>query len=1424
MSVETTRPDVDFLINLHQSLAAQSGGVVVLGGPRGVGKAALLSQARRELLARGRNVLFGRSEPASPLPYAALREPAAQAMAFLEARGIAEQFVDEYAAALGVLLPSLHAESGRRAYDKASFFESLRAFFLALARFGPLTLLLADMHYADQDTRDAVRFLAVHLFDPDVVGGDPTDSFSGILLLSTRTDDVDNQRFAESISQGRRSQLIEINGMSRSELLRYLDKHPSFLDKLLTATHGRPEDLEEIIEAIPNDVSVLLLQRVNSLNEHQRQILGVLAALGHPSPPDLIAAVLKMPTPHIAPWLVSLVEKKLLVRRIHNGELLFAWTRPHLQEALLAAMPSDERQQLHQAIGEALLLRQGGDGRDLEQTLAFYFLRGAQPQLGVPYAIQASEKLMLTFAYGTAVSLIEQALQHATDADMRFALLTQLVEAQRLRGELRQALIAAEDMRALAPAHKLPQVLRRIGELLALRGELRQSLDTLQQALSLADSTDSNDDLPEAALTLAALADAAYAKGDLAEADRAASLALTRAPRAPTAFQLHLANTRAKIAYSRDQIDEAETQFLANLRMAEANGLEREAILARTNAGLALSKRGQHTRARDILEKALSSAHAVGDLRSGACALQNLGAISQRTGDLGRALSYYRSALSLFSRLADRTEIRRATWNLANLYIAIGRIDEARQYLEQSRRLAESDNAQRARAFVFFTDGDISMEEGRSTAALASYQRARDIFASLSEHSRVAEMTVKMAWAGLALGDLELVQQCIDALHAQSLDGVAEARAIAVEGALLSLRPATVVRGLSMLEQSISQFAKYQSDEDQWRSMLFLAEQYEVRGDVKSAHDVRERAKVLVLRVADTLPPALQTQFLQDPLRANIINPSIPELPSSNGKGNTHTGQYQNQSPNHLPIFTDDKSLLRSSVENGVNDLKEQHDGKIDKVLPNHPVSHVYAAWSAERRKEWREKYPEIIGQSTALLKVFDRLDRIARSKQATVLVRGDSGTGKELVAAAVHRHSICAHGPFVRVNCAALVETLLLSELFGHEKGSFTGAHSRKIGRFELARGGTIFLDEIGDISPKTQVSLLRVLQERTFERVGGTQSVTTNAVVICATHRDLEAMVAAGTFREDLYYRLKGVVVELPALRDRPEDIPYLARHFLEKAREELGRAPHKISPAAEQILLRYRWPGNIREMQNVIRSVALFCEGDAVEVQHLMEFPELFDAQNFMQASISSSAISAGNPPPIPNGSSTTNGTAQDEHHPKDIQKDIQKDTQKDAHREIHRPEKLERSERYEKHESPPVVDSPKDALHPHDTQSDHLDKNENTEKYEYADAKADQKTDAKTDEESAHPTSAALRRLEGAGAASSLSLSDLKRRIEFEAIADAIRQTGGNVTKAAQLLNMKRPRLSQIVNSNPALKAIKDQCRGDVEGDEGDESAP
>lgn len=301
------------------------------------------------------------------------------------------------------------------------------------------------------------------------------------------------------------------------------------------------------------------------------------------------------------------------------------------------------------------------------------------------------------------------------------------------------------------------------------------------------------------------------------------------------------------------------------------------------------------------------------------------------------------------------------------------------------------------------------------------------------------------------------------------------------------------------------------------------------------------------------------------------------------------------------------------TVEKAVDAMKKGAFDYISKPFTNEEFLVVVAkalehfrlvAAHRKLRKEVEDRYRfgNIVSKSAVMRRLFETIEKIAPSK-ATVLITGESGTGKELVAQAIHYHSPRKEKPFVSVNCGALPETLLESELFGHEKGAFTGAIQRRKGRFELAHEGTLFLDEISEMSPHLQVKLLRVLQEMEFERVGGMETVHVDVRVIAASNRDLKLEMEEGRFRSDLFYRLNVVHIHVPPLRERKEDIPILVQHFITRYSEELGRErPIRVHPEAMRCLMEYHWPGNVRELENVVERAMILATGEEITLRDL------------------------------------------------------------------------------------------------------------------------------------------------------------------------------------------------------------------------------
>ena len=316
--------------------------------------------------------------------------------------------------------------------------------------------------------------------------------------------------------------------------------------------------------------------------------------------------------------------------------------------------------------------------------------------------------------------------------------------------------------------------------------------------------------------------------------------------------------------------------------------------------------------------------------------------------------------------------------------------------------------------------------------------------------------------------------------------------------------------------------------------------------------------------------------------------------------------------------------LIVTGVDSTAEAVRAMKAGAYDYILKpldmemvrrqlNKIVQHQQLLYETSLHPEQKFRFENLVGRDQAMFELFDKIRQVAQT-DTTVLIHGESGTGKELIAEAIHARSPRCRQPFIRVNCAALTETLINSALFGHEKGAFTGAGNRKMGFFEAADGGTIFLDEIGDIPMQTQVALLRVLELGNFQRVGGTATIQVNTRIICATNRDLTTAIKQKTFREDLYYRINVISLTAPALRERTLDIPLLANFFLERYRHETGKNIVGISKAAMSLLTTHQWPGNVRELANTLEHAVVFCQDRTINPDHLPEHLRSSGAPDF------------------------------------------------------------------------------------------------------------------------------------------------------------------------------------------------------------------
>ena len=365
----------------------------------------------------------------------------------------------------------------------------------------------------------------------------------------------------------------------------------------------------------------------------------------------------------------------------------------------------------------------------------------------------------------------------------------------------------------------------------------------------------------------------------------------------------------------------------------------------------------------------------------------------------------------------------------------------------------------------------------------------------------------------------------------------------------------------------------------------------------------------LAARVIDSGRPIVVPHTAQEPLFTRGGKPAVDRsffcVPI--GVGRKTLGALEAEAPFHRDRDLDDVQQFLQVVASMLGQAL-----RVDRLVDNERQK--LRDENQHLREELKQRYDfsHIIGTSGPMRGVYEQITQVAGTN-TTVLIRGESGTGKELIAHAIHYSSTRAKKAFVKVSCGALPDTLIESELFGYEKGAFTGAEGRKKGRFDLADGGTLFLDEIGDVNLAPQVKLLRVLQEREFERLGGTESIKVNVRLIAATNQRLEEAIAAGTFRADLHYRLNVFTIFVPPLRERKTDITLLAEHFLEKYSSEHGKQIRRISTPAIDMLMSYHWPGNVRELENTIERSVLVCDGNVIHGHHLPPTLQTAEATN-------------------------------------------------------------------------------------------------------------------------------------------------------------------------------------------------------------------
>jgi len=1246
---------------------ADAGGrvAVIVGGP-GIGKSRFLDAAAARLAGIGARPVATRCSGA---PYDAIRDLVAGITALLTdgdqrpgdaalaARG------REVLAALDGRFEAVAAEAAPGTtweLRRAALFERAAAFVADASRRRALVLVIDDLHLADGATRALLTHLLGTRFGLPALDGARGDRGAGLILVGTRpTAQLDDGWLA-----GVDATRIALEPLGAEGVRAFLQT-PEVVAFFAEATGGRPAALEALLESRLPPADDLLAARLAALPTDARALLEALAVLGRPESVEALAELSGVASEALARALDALVEARLVHRHVVDGALRLQTSRPAVDEAARARVAPATRQALEVRAGRMLLARAADAPVDALVAAAEHLLRGGAGEEAVDVAVAAGERLEITFGYDRAIDLYRRAIAVTAREELVAALEVRLAELERLVGDFDAALAHAESSRRRNPdaaAH------RRVAEVLVARDEIELALDALADAEARCGS-----DTDERGLVRAARAEALFLGGKLAESavEAQAVLQLAADSAASRDRAIQVRNTLGKVALADGQYARAAALFDENVDEARALGRAFEECRALFNSGIARLRMGDAVEAQARYQAALRVADAAGDHRNRAYCLQNLGVLAHWRNDYATALSTFQEAVSAFKTIGQRARLAWLALDLASVFLDLNEVDRA----EAMVRLAlEFGGARPPAAILVDRDllaGRVAARRGRVEDAVRLLDAAAQGAEAAADRERAVDAALHLVRAHVAAGDVASAAAQVVRLRAVPLGSQrTRARALLVEGELLHRNHRDdEARRLGL--ESAELFRRVGDLEGEWRAQFLLGRTAAAQGDRAEATRRYQSATALDRRVRERVPPEHRAAHADDPDRVALERalgiPRVVPFPA----------------PTATPTPTAAERPRLVAVPSSLP------------PAPSSPVDELAA------------RYPRLVGRHPRLRQVLTLIDKVAPS-ESLVLIHGESGTGKELIADAIHAHSPRRDRPFVKVNCGALVETLLLSELFGHERGAFTGALQRKKGRFEAADGGTIFLDEIGDISPKTQVALLRVLQEREFERVGGTTPVKIDVRILCATHRNLEEMVARGEFREDLYYRLKGIQIELPSLRERLDDLPLLADAFLESAARERNAAPKRLSDDAIALLRRHAWPGNVRELENVIRSVSLFADGAVIEAADLTAYTEVFARIAATQSAPSVTVINSLAP-------------------------------------------------------AAPASDNAPGAIEAIDAHD---------------------------------ATPAAFRRLSAEG----LSLKELKTRIEIECITEALTRAGGNITRAADLLGMKRPRLSQLIKEH------------------------
>jgi len=1236
-----------------------------------------MGRLRRELTSRNRLAL-ALDPTGGPADGESFREVTTTYAQYVQERGEldaqTDELIDFLASARRADTPPHHGElSGR------TFKNSLCRIWRSLSERVPASLFVFHSAEASSAEQRALQHFVSEFFV------DPVSEFVPELEQPGRIES--SLVFVGSVPDSITEEEVEVRTVDVSESARARIRErlssDNVVDQFIASTGGDPRQLEALLETLPDDCESFWRFRYRRLERPEQRVVELLAVAGEPISLEALENAWRSLEldGEFSPAVRRLTEDGFVERRIEDGTV-----RLQLEDGAFRRGLREELEESHRAVLHGVLARGARDSQ-LEEAddrfLAEHFLAAGQVEVGFEFGMRAARRLHGEYALEEARELFERLLECDPDDSSEREIRNYLLDIYGALGARDQGLEEAEALLEVAEStRESARLVAEQGKILVRAGEYEPAEEKFREVEEMLDGD------PAPVIRASAVfgrAESRYLRGLHDEASELAEEAVERLEEAASGdggspelerTMVVAKNLNGRLHIADGELDEAEELFESNRIRARERGWTSERDRAEINLAVIDLHRGDESAALEALEEIRGrSPGPEGSKRTSL--LVNLGVAADNKGEYATALERYRAALREARRADFVYGIGFTAYNLAQLLDRLGAYDQTLRLIERLESHAfPADRARFIGPWLTALRVAPLIQSGKPDRALEVLEELdRDEPADLSGGLAYGAL-VRGAHAHIELGQFERARDHLDEIEIPE-----------------DLPREDYVGGLKRSARARLAF----EDEAYERAAALGKEASELLRDSGFFQDA-VRASVVRIRALRALERTGEAESLVERRLSDYheVSERIPEA----------YREHFFSIPAYRDLVEANRELAGEEVPRPFRKYVEPTDRNEPEEAPE-PSDEAY--------RQWRSEYSEVVGEDERLLKIFRRIDQIADS-DSPVLVQGDSGTGKELVAEAIHRkRSENGEEPFVKVNCGAFVDNLLLSELFGHEKGAFTGAVEQKVGRFEQADGGTIFLDEIGEISKKAQVALLRVLQEGEFERVGGTETHCVDARLICATNRDLEAAVESGEFRLDLYYRLKGILLELPALEERRQDIPRLVRHFA-RANASDDEPPKEFSRDVMEFLASYSWPGNVRELKNFVRSILLFVDGERVEMDHLRDFRDFFSEGEV-------------------------------DLDPPEIDYDVPAEEYDDV-------ERAGEGESFENAEDALVQEIVSDGR----------------------------------------------------------DLSELKERIEYESIRRALRETEGNITQAAEILQMTRPRLSQIVNSDDELVELKEKLVG------------